>query len=48
MEPEDNQDPGQEFNLDNYRNILERLQMSKRNQERLNKKLPGSEQQPIV
>lgn len=30
----------QDFNLDVYRNLLERLQMSKRNEERLIKKLP--------
>lgn len=29
------------FDLDKYRNFLERLQQSKRNQERLDKKLPS-------
>jgi len=39
--PGQNQPLGQEFDLDKYRNLLERLQQSKRNQERLDKKLPS-------
>lgn len=39
--PGQNQPLGPEFNLDKYRNLLERLQQSKRNQERLDKKLPS-------
>jgi hypothetical protein len=35
-----NQLLGSEFDLDKYRNLLERLQQSKRDQERLDKKLP--------
>ena len=38
--PGPNQTLGQEFNLDKYRNLLERLQQSKRDQARLDKKLP--------
>ena len=38
----------QEFNLDSYRNLLERLQADKRNRQRLDKKLPDSNQQQTV
>lgn len=48
MEPEGTQDINQDFNLDNYRNLLERLQQSRRNKERLDKKTPVEQQQPIV
>ena len=34
------QNPNQEFNLDSYRNLLERLEASKRNQQRLDKQIP--------
>lgn len=40
MEPKNNFSFEQDFNLDNYRNLLERLQMEKRNKERLSKKIP--------
>ena len=40
MEPKDNSSFEQDFNLDKYRNLLERLQMEKRNKERLSKKIP--------
>jgi hypothetical protein len=39
--PGQSQPLGPEFDLDKYRNLLERLQQSKRNQERLDKKLPS-------
>ena len=38
--PGQNQPLGTEFDLDGYRNLLERLQQSKRDKERLDKKLP--------
>jgi len=42
------QTPDQRFNLDNYRNLLERLEASKRDQQRLDKKVPDSlQQQPV-
>lgn len=38
----------QDFNLDTYRNLLERLQANKRDQQRLDKKLPDPSQQQTV
>jgi hypothetical protein len=40
--PAQDQPLGPEFNLDSYRNLLERLQQSKRDKERLNKKAPSN------
>jgi len=45
---QEDQTPAQEFNLDSYRNLLERLQANKRDQQRLAKKLPDSFQQQTV
>ncbi len=38
--PGQDQTLGPEFDLDKYRNLLERLQQSRRDKERLDKKLP--------
>lgn len=48
MQAQEEQSPDQEFNLDSYRNLLERLQASKRDQQRLDKKVPDSLQQKPV
>ena len=45
---QEDQTPAQEVNLDSYRNLLERLEASKRDQQRLDKKLPDSSQQQTV
>ena len=39
--PDQNQPLGSEFDLEKYRNLLERLQQSKRDQARLDKELPS-------
>jgi hypothetical protein len=38
--PSQNQPLGPEFDLEKYRNLLESLQQSRRDKERLDKKLP--------
>ena len=48
MESQEDQGVDQGFNLENYRNLLERLDASKRDQQRLAKKLPSSDQQQTV
>ena len=48
MQPEGQQELNQAFNLDVYRALLERLQMSQRNEERLEKKLPANFDNKIV
>lgn len=45
---QENQTLEQDFNLDKYRNLLERLQASKRDDQRLAKKLPDLLQQQTV
>ena len=45
---QEDQTPAQEFNLDSYQNLLERLEASKRDQQRLDKKLPDSSQPQTV
>ena len=45
---QENQSSAQGFDLDSYRNLLERLQANKRDQQRLAKKLPDSLQQQTV
>jgi hypothetical protein len=47
-ETQEGQMPEQGFDLDSYRNLLERLEASKRDQQRLDKKLPDSSQQQTV
>ena len=48
MENQAGQNFNQEFNLDSYRDLLERLEASKRNQQRLEKQVPGGvQQQPV-
>lgn len=47
-EAQEGQAPKQGFDLDSYRNLLERLQANKRNQQRLDKQLPDSSQQQTV
>ena len=44
----ENQSSAQGFDLDSYRNLLERLQANKRDQQRLVKKLPELLQQQTV
>ena len=39
--PGQDQPLGPEFDLEKYRNLLERLQQSRRDKERLDKKLPS-------
>jgi hypothetical protein len=47
--PDQNQPFGEGFNLDSYRNLLERLQQSKRVKTSLDKKAPlAPSQQPAV
>lgn len=48
MESQEDQAVDQGFNLENYRNLLERLDASKREQQRLAQKLPSSYQQQTV
>ena len=48
MESQEDQGVDQGFNLENYRNLLERLDASKREQQRLVKKLPSTDQQQTV
>lgn len=48
MQPEGSQQAEQAFNLDVYRALLERLQMSQRNKQRLEKKLPANFDNKIV
>jgi hypothetical protein len=48
MQTQEKQSSDQGFNLDSYRNLLERLQASKRNQQQLAKKVPDSLQQQSV
>lgn len=45
---QEGQMPEQGFDLDSYRNLLERLQANKRDQQRLAKKLPEPLQQQTV
>lgn len=45
---QEDQGPAQGFDLDSYRNLLERLQANKRDQQRLDKKLPDSSQPQTV
>lgn len=49
MQEEVNADQGlnQEFNLDDYRALLEQLETSKRNRTRLDKASPAVDQQPV-
>lgn len=42
------QQSSQDFNLDGYRKLLERIQTSKRNQMRLDKQIPDSTEQQDV
>ena len=48
MKAQEDQETNQGFNLESYRNLLERLDASKRDQQRLAKKLPSSDQQQTV
>lgn len=48
MQPEDLPQVEQSFNLDNYRALLERLQMSQRNKQRLERQLPANFDNKIV
>lgn len=48
MDAQEDQGTDQGFNLEDYRNLLERLEASKRNQQRLEKQVPGAvQQQPV-
>jgi hypothetical protein len=44
---EQEQNSQEEFNLDSYRNLLERLQKSKADEERLDKKAPAQSLQQL-
>lgn len=47
--PESESALGEGFSLDNYRGLLERLRLSKANQERIDKKVPApTKQQPAL
>lgn len=48
QEPVVNQGLDQGFNLDSYRDLLQQLETSKRNQQRLDKKIPATEQLQTV
>jgi hypothetical protein len=44
QEPTYNKGLDQGFNLDSYRDLLQQLEISKLNQQRLDKKIPATEQ----